>query len=67
MGSQVGGKDRSRLLRRGTFGEVRGEGRRARERTKERIHRFRREERVTYHVSALAVAITDKACWETEM
>ena len=40
VGSQVIGEDRSRPPRKGTVGEVRRGGRRASDRTKERVHRF---------------------------
>ena len=49
--SQVIDEDRSRLPVRGTVGEVRREGRRARGRAKKRVHRFKvrfeRERRVS--------------------
>ena len=41
VGSQVIGEDPSRLSERGTVGEIRRGGRRASNRTKEKIHRFR--------------------------
>ena len=64
MGSQVIGEDRSRLSGRG--------GRRASDRTKERVHRFRvrfdeREEQIACYASALTLAMTDEARREAEM
>ena len=41
VGSQVIGKDRSRLPGIGTVGEVRRGGRRTSDKTKDKIHRFR--------------------------
>ena len=47
LGSQAVGEDRSRFPGRGTVEEVRRGGRRASDRTKERVHRFRRERRAS--------------------
>ena len=68
MGSQVIGEDRSQLPRRATVGEIRRGGRRASDRTKEKVCRFTvRIRQVVGHASALALAMTDIACREAEM
>ena len=72
VGSQVISEDRNRLLGRRTVGEVRRRGRRASDRTKERIPRLgldldKREEQVLCHGSALVLAMIDEACREAEM
>ena len=71
VGSQIVSKDQSRLPGRRTVGRVGIRGRRASDRMKERIHRFsvrfRRDKQVTCNASALALAMTDEACWEAEM
>ena len=55
--SQIIGENRSQLAGRGTIGEVRRRrrwGRRANDRTKEKIHRFRREKRAMLQVAKIA-------------
>ena len=58
VGSQIIGKDQSRLPRRGTVEEIRRGGRRASDRTKEYTYLGldlgEREEQVVCHASALA-------------
>ena len=64
VGSQVSGIDRSRLPGRRTVGEVR----RASDRAKKRVYRFRSKRRAgRRHASALALAMTDEARREAEM
>ena len=75
MRSQVSGVDRSRFSGRGTVREVRRRGRRGRrasDRAKKRVYRFRlrmgeKGEQVVCHASALALAMTDEAPREAEM
>ena len=75
VGSQVSGTDRNRFPGRRAVGEVRRGGRRGRkasDRAKKRVHRFRvnlgeREEQIVCHASVLALAMTDEARREAEM
>ena len=72
VGSQVSGIDPSRFPGRRTVGKIRRGGRRASDRAKKRMHRFRvdlgeREEQVVCHASVLALAMTDEARREAEM
>ena len=68
---QVSGIDRSRFPWRRTVRKVRRGGRRASNRAKKRVHRFRvslgeREVQVVCHASDLALAMTDEARREAE-
>ena len=70
MGSQVIGEDQSRLPGRGTVRKV--ERRKARDRTKERVHRFNvgfeRERRASrLPCKVLVLAMTDDVCREAEV
>ena len=75
MGSQVSGIDRKRFSGRRTVAKVRRGGRRGRrasDRAKKRVHRFRirfgeKEEQVVCHASVLALAMTDEVRREAEM
>ena len=64
VGSQVIGEDRNRFAGRGTVEEVR---RGKREYTDLGLDLGKREEQVTCHASAVALAMTDKALREAEM
>ena len=75
MGSQVVGKDRSRLPGRETVGKVRRGEDDKEEPATERRRKYtylwldlgNEEEQVACHASALALAMTDKVCREVEM